>query len=87
MDRIYTVDELGDYLEHHGILGQRWGQLNGPPLILLPILVILLPKKEVESCQAKPELQLVKVLAKGSIGNLKRTGLSSTQKKILIGVR
>ena len=31
MDRIYTVDELGDYLEHHGILGQRWGQLNGPP--------------------------------------------------------
>ena len=21
----------GDYLEHHGILGQKWGKKNGPP--------------------------------------------------------
>lgn len=25
-----------DYLEHHGILGQKWGQTNGPPYPIEP---------------------------------------------------
>lgn len=29
MNKYYLTQE--DYLQHHGILGQRWGKLNGPP--------------------------------------------------------
>ena len=82
MDRIYTVDELGDYLEHHGILGQRWGQLNGPPY---PLTNSGHSSKEKSSAD-EAGVTVGKSSGKGSIENLKRTGLSSTQKKILIGV-
>lgn len=27
----YSIDDINDYLEHHGILGQSWGHRNGPP--------------------------------------------------------
>ena len=27
----YTFDDGSEYLEHHGILGQKWGKRNGPP--------------------------------------------------------
>lgn len=27
----YAVQRSGDILEHHGILGQKWGDRNGPP--------------------------------------------------------
>lgn len=81
MDEIYTVDELGDYLEHHGILGQRWGQLNGPPY---PLTNSGHSSKEKSSAD-KAGVTVGKSSGKGSIKNLKRTGLSSTQKKILIG--
>lgn len=27
----HSIDIEGDHLEHHGILGQKWGQQNGPP--------------------------------------------------------
>lgn len=81
MHEIYTVDELGDYLEHHGILGQRWGQLNGPPY---PLSNSGHSSKEKSSAD-KAGVTVGKSSGKGSIKNLKRTGLSSTQKKILIG--
>ena len=28
---IATPDFYKDYIEHHGIEGQKWGQRNGPP--------------------------------------------------------
>jgi len=31
MRRIYTSNDLDDYLEHHGVKGQKWGVKNGPP--------------------------------------------------------
>ena len=32
----FTVVPYDDYLEHHGIKGQKWGQKNGPPYPLDP---------------------------------------------------
>lgn len=28
---MYTIHRTDEYLQHHGILGQKWGQRNGPP--------------------------------------------------------
>lgn len=27
----FKIDRNSDFIEHHGILGQKWGKLNGPP--------------------------------------------------------
>lgn len=67
MRRIYTSDDLDDYLEHHGILGQKWGRLNGPPYPLGIEDHSSAQKKQLP----KPELQLVKVLAKEALKILK----------------
>lgn len=70
MDRIYTSDDLDDYLEHHGILGQKWGKLNGPPYPL--------SKSDYSASEKKAD-------DKSGNRSTKKSGLSSTQKKILIG--
>lgn len=42
----YSVKMLdGDYLEHHGIKGQHWGERNGPPYPLNKISTEKLHKK------------------------------------------
>ena len=70
MRRIYTSDDLDDYLEHHGILGQKWGRLNGPPYPL--------SRSDYSASEKKADDK--------SGDRSKKSGLSSTQKKVLIGV-
>ena len=61
---------MSDYLIHHGILGQRWGRLNGPPYPL-----------------SRSDLSASEKKANDKNGDRsKKSGLSSTQKKVLIGV-
>lgn len=36
MNAVYTANDYRNYLQHHGILGMRWGHLNGPPYPLDP---------------------------------------------------
>ena len=36
MKDVYPVNDYRDYLEHHGVQGQKWGDRNGPPYPLKP---------------------------------------------------
>ena len=62
---------MSDYLIHHGILGQKWGRLNGPPYPL--------SKSDYSASEKKAD-------DKNGNKSTKKSGLSSTQKKVLIGV-
>lgn len=73
MRRIYTSDDLDDYLEHHGILGQKWGKLNGPPY---PLGIEDHSSAQKEAA-AKAGVTVGKSSGKGSVENIKNLKIAS----------
>ena len=70
-----------DYISHHGILGMKWNQRNGPPYPLESTDHSIYEKRAADAAG----INVGKNSGKGSIDKVKNFKLSSTQKKILIG--